>query len=212
MLTKIGSVTGKQWKEEYISLLQETNKKDIDKLINFLENESDFFIAPASSNYHGSYEYGLLEHSLKVYENLKCLSTTFENNLTCYNIIIISLLHDICKVNFYMKDYRNKKKKDKNNQDILSNGKPIWYSEEFYNFNDTFPFGHGEKSVIMLQKFISLEEIELYCIRWHMLFFDDITKSYIGNLTLMKALEICPEIALVHSADLLSCNVKLMED
>ena len=52
-------------KEEYINLLKSTNREGIEKLINFLE-KTDFFTAPASTRFHGSYEGGLVEHSLKV--------------------------------------------------------------------------------------------------------------------------------------------------
>ena len=54
-------------KEEFIRLLQSTNREGMDKLLEFLE-KSDFYTAPASTRYHGNYEGGLLEHSMKVYE------------------------------------------------------------------------------------------------------------------------------------------------
>ena len=41
----------------------------MDKLLEFLE-KTDFYTAPASTRFHGAYEGGLLEHSLKVYEIL----------------------------------------------------------------------------------------------------------------------------------------------
>ena len=57
-------------KEEFINLLKETNREGMDKLIDFLEH-SDFFIAPASTKFHGAFEERLLQHSMKVYEILK---------------------------------------------------------------------------------------------------------------------------------------------
>ena len=54
-------------KEEFIKLLKEIDREGMDKLIEFLEH-SDFFIAPASTRFHGAFEGGLLEHSMKVYE------------------------------------------------------------------------------------------------------------------------------------------------
>lgn len=54
-------------KEECINLLKGINREGMDKLIEFLEN-SDFFKAPASTRFHGSWEGGLLAHSMKVYE------------------------------------------------------------------------------------------------------------------------------------------------
>ena len=49
----------------------------------YLQNETDFFTAPASTRFHGSYEGGLLEHSMKVYEilnyKLKNIERTDQN-------------------------------------------------------------------------------------------------------------------------------------
>ena len=41
-----------------------------EKLLHFLENQSDFFTAPASTRFHGAYKGGLVEHSLQVYDCL----------------------------------------------------------------------------------------------------------------------------------------------
>ena len=54
-------------KEEFIELLKSTNRDGIDKLLAWIE-KSDFYKAPASTRFHGSYEGGLLEHSLNVYK------------------------------------------------------------------------------------------------------------------------------------------------
>ena len=52
-------------KQRFLELLRETKREGIEDLIKFLEN-SDFFTAPASTKFHGDYEGGLWEHSLKV--------------------------------------------------------------------------------------------------------------------------------------------------
>ena len=54
-------------REEFLKLLKSIDREGMDKLIEFIE-KSDFFKAPASTKYHGAYEGGLLEHSMKVYE------------------------------------------------------------------------------------------------------------------------------------------------
>ena len=56
-------------KEEFINLLRSTKRAGIEDVITFLE-KTDFYTAPASTKYHGAYEGGLLEHSMKVYEIL----------------------------------------------------------------------------------------------------------------------------------------------
>lgn len=143
-------------KEQFIELLKTTGRENIDLLIEWLEKETDFFTAPASSKYHLSYEGGLLEHSLNVYDELmKECNVSNKDILT--SIIIVSLLHDICKANYYKVSYRNVKNKE---------GK--WVQEPYYSVEDAEPLGHGEKSVILIQKFIKLTDEEIMAIRWHM--------------------------------------------
>lgn len=143
-------------KEQFIELLKATGRENIDLLIEWLEKETDFFTAPASTKYHLSYEGGLLEHSLNVYyELMKECNVSNKDILT--SIIIVSLLHDICKANYYKLSYRNVKNKE---------GK--WVQEPYYSVEDAEPLGHGEKSVILIQKFIKLTDEEIMAIRWHM--------------------------------------------
>ncbi|HHY51967.1 MAG TPA: hydrolase, partial [Clostridiales bacterium] len=65
------------YKERFISIYQEHIKREgADKLLEYLAGpSSDFFIAPASMRYHGSYPGGLVEHSLNVYD---CLTDYLE--------------------------------------------------------------------------------------------------------------------------------------
>lgn len=175
-------------KEEFINLLRQTNREGIENLIDFLE-KTDFFVAPASTRYHGCYEKGLLEHSLKVYEILKekVKSATIELEVPEDSLIIIALLHDICKVNYYKVDYRNAK-----------NALGEWEKVPYYTVEDTIPYGHGEKSVMMLTEYIKLTVEEKYCIRWHMGF----TEPKELYATLGQAYKKYPLALLMHEADL----------
>ena len=96
--------------QEFIQILKNTNREGIDDLIVFIK-KTDFFKAPASTRFHGSFEGGLLEHSMKVYEILKhkVKNAVIDVNISEDSIAIIALLHDICKANFYKVDYRNAK-------------------------------------------------------------------------------------------------------
>ena len=145
-------------KEQFLELLKTVNREGINDLINFLE-KSDFFKAPASTRFHGDHEGGLVEHSLKVYEILKHkVETNIEKiDIPEESIIIIGLLHDICKTNFYKIDYRNAK-----------NALGVWEKVPYYTIEDTIPYGHGEKSVMMITEYIKLTPEEKYSIRWHM--------------------------------------------
>ena len=175
-------------KEEFINLLKSTNRENMDKLIDFIE-KTDFFKAPASTRFHGAYEGGLLEHSMKVFEILKdivekCIIPIDTPN---ESLIIIALLHDICKANFYKVDYRNAK-----------NQFGEWEKVPYYTIEDTIPYGHGEKSVMMLTEYIKLTSEEKYAIRWHMGF----TEPKEAYTTLGAAFKKYPVALLVHEADL----------
>ena len=55
--------------EEFKKILLNTKRKGIDNVIKWLD-ETDFKVAPASTQYHASYKGGLLEHSLQVYYHM----------------------------------------------------------------------------------------------------------------------------------------------
>lgn len=175
-------------KDTFINLLRQTNREGIEDLIAFLE-KTDFFTAPASTRFHGCYEKGLVEHSLKVYEILKekvktaCIDVPVDEA----SLIIIALLHDICKANYYKVDYRNAK-----------NAQGEWERVPYYTVDDTIPYGHGEKSVMMLTEYIKLTVEEKYCIRWHMGF----TEPKELYITLGQAFKKYPLALLMHEADL----------
>ena len=175
-------------KEEFISLLRSTNREGIEEVIQFLE-KSDFYKAPASTRFHGSFEGGLLEHSMKVYEILKhkVKNSVLDLNVSDDTLIIIALLHDICKVNFYKVDYRNAK-----------NERGEWEKVPYYTVDDTLPYGHGEKSVMMITEYMKLTVEEKYCIRWHMGF----TEPKEAYNTLGQAFKKFPLALILHEADL----------
>ena len=57
-------------KLRFLSILRDKVHRDgIENLIQWLE-DSDFFVAPASTRFHGNYDGGLCEHSLNVYDCL----------------------------------------------------------------------------------------------------------------------------------------------
>lgn len=176
--------------EEFINLLKTVNRNGMDKLIEYIK-KTDFFKAPASTRFHGNYEGGLLEHSLNVYNLLKekLSQKPYVDivNASSDTIILVTLLHDLCKANYYTVDYRNKKNAD-----------GIWVKEPYYAVNDTIPYGHGEKSVMMISKFIELSMEEMYAIRWHMGF----TEPKELYSTISTVYEKYPLALALHEADL----------
>lgn len=173
----------------YKNLLLSTKRKGIVELIDWLEN-SDFIVAPASTRFHNCHEGGLLEHSLNVYKEAsrqKDLIKLF--NVPQDSIIIASLLHDLCKVNYYKVEMRNTK----------VNG--AWIQEPYYTVDDFLPIGHAEKSVIIAQQFIQLNEVEIAMIRNHMGF----SKDEMSNVSAL--FNKYPESLIIHNADLIATYV-----
>lgn len=142
--------------EKVKKLLNKIDRPGMPELMEFLE-KSDYYEAPASTKYHGAYKKGLIEHSYQVYEILKEKVEFHKLEVSEETLIIVTLLHDLCKVNFYKVDYRNAK-----------NAKGEWEKVPYYTIEDTIPFGHGEKSVMMITEYIKLTNEEKYAIRWHM--------------------------------------------
>lgn len=178
-------------KERFLSICKnEIKREGLDKLLDWLE-KSDFYEAPASTKYHGNYEGGLLEHSLNVYDCIKRIAANYEDkNVSAESLAIASLFHDVCKVNFYQKGYRNVKDESGH-----------WVQKEIYEINEKFPIGHGEKSCIILQWFFKkLEVPELLAIRYHMGSFDAAVKG--GDFGISKAYEMAPLAVMLHLADL----------
>ena len=155
----------KKNQQEFEALLRSTGREGIEYVIEDLEKDG-FFEAPASSGHHLNIQGGLCQHSLNVckaglmiWEGLKTLYPSGVNNVKRKNVIIATLLHDVCKTDIYKRTV--KKRKNKLGQWEDSEGYRVSYKD--------FPMGHGEKSVIMLLcSGLELHDDEMLAIRWHM--------------------------------------------
>lgn len=152
-------------KKEFIELYQtHIHRPGADELLKYLTSKkSDFFGAPASTMFHGDYDCGLVTHSVDVYHCLKdylsrsrCISH-YNMKYSDETIAIVALLHDVCKINCYKKYMRNQK-----------NDMGEWEQVEAFKFEDPDPYGHGEKSVFLIGKFMKLTNEEAFAIRYHM--------------------------------------------
>lgn len=132
-------------KNEFIELVRSIKREGaaIDSLLDMLET-SDFFYAPASTKYHGSYPGGLCEHCLDTYKELKCLVENFPKYFyESDSIKILGLFHDIAKINLYKKDIRNKKFYHENGSKFDNLGLFDWVSEEVYSIDHDKKFVYG---------------------------------------------------------------------
>lgn len=142
-------------KKEFIDIVnQNICRKGIGDLMAWLET-TDFYTAPSSARYHGAEEGGLLAHCIGVYKYLK----NFQEDESNETIALVALFHDLCKVNTYKVSMRNTKD---------SSGK--WIQTPYFDYreDEDLPVGHGEKSVIILMKYMKLTDEEICSIRWHM--------------------------------------------
>lgn len=205
----------KEMRERFENLLLSTKREGMDELIQYIR-KSDFYTAPASCKYHNAVRGGLLNHSLNVYDILKEKLGTDANwpteekkiDFPEESIIITALLHDICKTYFYKESSRNVKHYE---PEIVAEevakggyaksdagGKFVWVSERTYEVDDRIPYGHGEKSVMMIEKFIRLTGPERYMIRWHMGF--SVPKEEWG--TFSAAIQKYPMVLAIFEADM----------
>ena len=102
-------------------------------------------------------------------------------------VAVVSLFHDLCKVNFYASEKRNRKNED---------GR--WESYDAYTIKEKFCFGgHGSKSVFIVQNFIKLTPEEAAAINCHMGSWDgnkDVGNAY-EQFKLAWALHVADEAA-----------------
>ena len=169
--------------ERFIHIFKtKIRREGADRLLDFLcSDNSDFFTAPASTQYHGAVPGGLLEHSLNVYDCL-CdylsrarVRDVYGLDYSEESIAIVALLHDLCKVNFYVESTRN----------VKENG--VWVAKPYYTIDDQLPYGHGEKSVYIASGYMRLTRDEAFAIRYHMGFSRNDEPGDVG-----KALEMFP--------------------
>lgn len=183
-------------KKRFLEILREVDREGMDKLIDWLKT-TDFFTAPASTRFHESYEGGLCEHSLHVYDKFIALQDAFpEVEVSNDSVILCTLLHDLTKANFYEVSTRNVKNEETGQ----------WEKVPYYTIKDAFPMGHGEKSVFLIERFVRLKPKEAIAIRWHMGGFDNAVKG--GDYSLSGAYEQYPFAALLHLADMAATYLK----
>ncbi len=205
--------------KRFEDLMSTVTRDGVAELMDYIKNKTDFYIAPASTQFHLACDGGLLQHSLNVYDCLvakkespvwkKILETIPDESL-----VIMALLHDLCKVNFYVKGTKNQKTYDPEKVAAAENrqvkhdsmGDFIWETVLRYEIDDTMPLGHGEKSVMLINCFMKLNAPEIFAIRWHMGFSEE--KSQYKAVG--EAMERYPIVLALHEADLEA--TKLLED
>ena len=177
------------YKQKFIEYYQANiHREGADRLLEWLQT-TDFFTAPASTRYHCACPSGLVQHSVNVYEVM--MEKRFDPETdSAESFALCALLHDVCKAQFYKISTRNVKN-EKTGQ---------WEKVPYYTIEDAFPYGHGEKSVFLIERFVRLKPAEATAIRWHMGGFDDAARG--GNFSISVAYDKYPIAVKLHLADL----------
>ena len=178
------------YKSEFLEIFDKyVTRNGQERLLDWLCG-TDFFTAPASTRFHGACEYGLVMHSLNVYHLLKEKCEHGGYDYSDETIALVALCHDFCKINLYHEGSRNVK------NDVTGQ----WEKVKIYTSEDPFPYGHGEKSVFLIERFLRLTTEEAMAIRWHMGGFDDSARA--GNYSIGEAFKRYPLAVMAHLADL----------
>ena len=182
-------------KDEFIKIYTENiTRKGSAELLEWIQ-KTDFFTAPASTKYHCACENGLVMHSVSVYNTM--IEKHFdEENDNPESFAICALLHDLCKAQFYKVSTRNVKNEQTGQ----------WEKKPYYTVEDAYPYGHGEKSVFLIERFMRLKPAEAMAIRWHMGGFDEAARG--GSFAISLAYEKYPLAVKLHLADLESTYLK----
>lgn len=192
----VGDPSAVSAREVIETALATVEREGIDKLIRYLAS-TDYYTAPASTRFHGNYEGALAEHSIHVAALLLKKNRELDLGLPDSSCVLAGLCHDLCKINFYVPDYKNKKVYSENGSKSDVKGRFDWEMVPSYTIEDKFPCGHGEKSVIMLQNFMKLTQDEILLIRWHMGPF-----AAANEYDFNTALDFRPEIVAIFTADM----------
>lgn len=168
-------------------------------LIDYIANETDFYNAPCSTVFHLNITGGLALHSLLVYEIFDHLCDWYYPSFPAESRVICALLHDLCKANTYVPAIKSRK-----TGEYYPNGKAKWEDYVGWDFDEQFPFGHGEKSAYLIMKHMLLTDEEALVIRWHMGGFDNSAKS--DSRPMSRATEKYPAITLLQAADMIATS------
>ena len=183
-------------RERYEKLkgLVSERKAEFDSLMDFVENETAYLTAPASSRFHLSREEGLLEHSVNVCENLLKLREALAPEISVESCVVTALLHDLGKAGMP--------------------GRPMYIpnqptaKQKQYGFGPSVPYHTTDKltylsvpvrSLYLIGQRFPLTEEEAQAIVYHDGQYVDDNKSV--------ATRECPLLLLLHYADNWSCFV-----
>lgn len=225
-------------KKEIEGALAFVDREGVGSLIEFLAS-SDFYTAPCSTKFHLAVPGGLAQHTLNVMACAMRINKNYEEVCKPESVILAAVGHDLCKVGFYKEvdepptdpqlkyltsllvkaglprpSRLNKAYAGRLIDFLLKEHKPGMKLPEFvhqYEVADQLPLGHGEKSLLVMQRYVKLTDEEALSIRWHMATFDPaIHFPYPYGFAYNEALKKTKLVSILVLADFEASN--LVED
>ena len=189
-------------KQEYIGALNgivgEELVKEADRL--------GFFESPASTQHHGVFPGGLVQHSIQVLRNCIKLIDAFDilpdgwendhQNNWEGDLIVACLFHDLCKAGMYEETTRN----------VKVGG--VWKQEPYFKVKDNNTgFGHGAESLYRLERAGYKFNYEAWAmaVYWHM---GNFGLDYTQSIQYRNACKRYPEVLMLHTADMMASAIQ----
>lgn len=185
------------WKR-FVDLCGKTGPRSeaLNAMLNELDERLCLCPASAKTDYHGAFPGGLVDHSLRVLNNLVALNKSFDWKLNKDSMIIAALFHDIGKVGMPGKGAENDFYIDQTDQ---------WRRDklgEVYRYNDKLQYmGTPDRSVFIMQHYgIQLTADEWLAIKLNDGFVYEPNKPY--------CIKIAPLVYGVQTADYVSTMIE----
>lgn len=181
------------WKK-FRSLCEKTGNRApvFAKMLDELEDRLCLCPASAKRDYHGAFAGGLVDHSLRVLQNLVRLNNAYEWKLDKVEMIVSALFHDIGKVGMPGKGSEN---------DFYLPQTDSWRADkmgEEYKYNDELPYlSTPDRSLFVMQHYgVVLTTNEFLAVKLNDGFKPEENKKY--------CLKITPLVYGVQTADYIS--------
>lgn len=176
-------------RETFIHYASMIEREGIKELLEWLD-DSDFYLAPASTGHHLSTECGLVEHSLNVCKMSLQLNEMLDKPVDKESVLISSLFHDLGKHEYFGKKYYK--------ENILKSGKRS-VPKPYEKNKEVLNIPHEITGLQVLSKYIDLTEEETWAILHHNGMYGDLKYTLQGKET--------PLYLIIHFADMWASRI-----
>lgn len=180
-------------RERIVAALRATERRGVEDLIAYMD-ESGFFEAPCSTQYHLSCEGGLAQHSINVLNTIRNMNWALDAAMPDDTLVIVGLLHDLGKAGDHYKPMYV--------ENVLKTGKRSG-SKPFVSNPDLLYIPHEVRSIAIAERFINLTEEEEHAILFHNGAYTGLGYEWKGKEQLLDLL--------LHWSDMWCCRVTEVE-